>query len=163
MSKDEDLAACLAMRRHLAEDPKASSSRLAVERLSDGFGERIRVMPMIEVLLRRNTITDRQALAGQRIFADYMLGIVGVSGAEPTGNGSDPDGYAVAQAHAASEYRRVRDHVGPRLWPITFACVIEDFSPFRWANERGHAMHKRAAVELLRVALDSAADALAID
>ena len=47
-----------------------------------------------------------------------------------------------------------------RIWPIAFACAVEDLSPARWANERGHGMHKAAAVELLRLALSVAADCL---
>jgi hypothetical protein len=36
--------------------------------------------------------------------------------------------------------------------------AVEDYSPSRWANERGGAMHKAAAVELLRIGLDYAGD-----
>jgi hypothetical protein len=161
--RDEDLVACMALRRHLAEDPRGKASRRAVEKLSDGFGERVRIMPMVEVLERRGTISARQARAGARIYECWALGVLGAHDAEPTGNGSDPDGYSVARVEAANEYRRIRDAVGGRLWPCAFAVCCEDWSPQRWANERGggeRSMHKLGAVALLRVALDIAADVI---
>jgi hypothetical protein len=145
----------------IGDDARRKASRLVVERLSDGFGERIRVMSQIEVLERRGALTARQARAGDKIYWCWSVGVLGISDAEPNGQGGDAEGYAAVQLDAAKLYREVRDRVGPRLWPITFACVIEDFSPFRWANERGH-MHKAAAAQLLRLALDTAADALGI-
>lgn len=144
---------------HVA-DPKRKPSRLAVERLADGFGTRTRIKPMVEVLENRGAISPRQARAGIRIYQAWALGIAGARDADATGNGSDPGGYTDAQLDAAREYRLIRDHVGPRLWPIAFACVVEDFSPARFANERGRGMHKAAAAELLRLALDLAADAM---
>lgn len=144
-------------------DPKRKPSRLTVERLADGFGERTRVMGMIEVLARRGTISPRQERAGIRIYQCWALGICGARDSEPGGNGSDPGGYTDAQMDAAREYRLIRDAVGPRLWPICFAVACEDFSPARWAVDRGGAMHKAAAVELLRLALSVAADAIGDD
>jgi hypothetical protein len=144
---------------HIA-DPKRKQSRLSVERLADGFGMRTRVMSQIEVLARRGAISSRQERAGVRIYQAWALGICGARDGEPGGNGNDPGGYTDAQMDAAREYRQIRDHVGPRLWPIAFACAVEEFSPARWANERGRGMHKAAAVELLRLALDLAADML---
>jgi hypothetical protein len=144
---------------HIA-DPKRKASRLSVERLSDGFGVRTRIMSQVECLERRGTLTARQARAGVRIYQCWALGIMGARDSDATGTGSDPGGYTDAQLDAAREYREIRDYVGPRLWPICFACACEDFSPARWANERGHGLHKAAAVELLRLALDTAADAL---
>jgi hypothetical protein len=141
-------------------DPKRKATRLSVERLSDGFGTRTRVKPMVEVLENRGTISARQARAGVRIYQCWALGICGARDADATGNGSDPGGYTDAQLDAAREYREIRDAVGPRLWPLTWAVTCEDISPARWANERGHGMHKAAAVELLRLALSMAADAL---
>jgi hypothetical protein len=141
-------------------DPKRKPSRLSVERLADGFGERTRIMPVVEVLERRGTLTPRQARAGIRIYQAWALGICGARNADASGNGSDPGGYTDAQMDAAREYRMIRDAVGPRLWSITFSVAVEDFSPARWANERGGAMHKAAAVELLRIGLDYAADCL---
>lgn len=140
------------------DDPKRKASRLSVERLADGFGERTRVMGMIEVLARRGTISPRQERAGIRIYQCWALGVCGARDGEPSGNGNDPSGFSDAQLAAVQEYRLIRDAVGPRLWSVTFAVTCEDWSPSRWANERGNAMHKAAAVELLRLALDLAGD-----
>lgn len=139
-------------------DPRRKPSRLTVERLADGFGERTRVMGQCEVLERRGTISARQARAGIRIYQCWALGICGARDSDATGNGSDPGGYTDAQLDAAQEYRMIRDAVGPRLWSCVFSVAVEDYSPSRWANERGNAMHKAAAVELLRIGLDYAAD-----
>lgn len=141
-------------------DPRRKPSRLTVERLADGFGERTRIMSQCEVLERRGTISPRQCRAGIRIYQAWALGICGARGSEPGGNGNDPGGYTDAQLDAAREYRMIRDAVGPRLWSLVFSVACEDWSPSRWANERGGAMHKAAAVALLRHALDLASDFL---
>lgn len=141
-------------------DPKRKATRLSVERLSDGFGTRTRVISQCEVLERRGTLTPRQARAGHRIYAAWALGICGARDSDASGNGSDPGGYTDAQLDAAREYREIREWVGARLWPLTFSVCCEDYSPARWANERGYRMHKAAAVELLRLSLDLAADLL---
>jgi hypothetical protein len=140
------------------EDARRKPSRLSVERLADGFGERTRIKPMAEVLENRGTISPRQARAAARIYAAWALGVMGARDSDATGNGSDPGGYTDAQMDAAREYRMIRDAVPPRLWSITFSVAVEDYSPSRWANERGGAMHKAAAVELLRIGLDYAGD-----
>lgn len=140
-------------------DARRKPSRLSVERLSDGFGVRTRIMAQSEVLERRGTLTPRQARAAVRIYQCWALGIAGARDGDATGNGSDPGGYTDAQLDAAREYRQIRDAVGPRLWPAVFAVAVEDFSPARWANERGGGMHKAAAVEVVRIGLDCAADA----
>jgi hypothetical protein len=142
------------------DDPKRKASRLSVERLADGFGERVRVKPMVEVLEARGALNARQARAGVRIYQAWALGICGARNSEPGGNGNDPGGYTDAQLAAAQEYRMIRDHVGPRLWPAVFATAVEDWSPSRFANERGGGMHKAAAVQMLRIGLDEAADYL---
>jgi hypothetical protein len=144
---------------HIA-DPKRKPSRLSVERLADGFGERTRVMSQCEVLERRGTLTPRQARAGSRIYAAWALGICGARDSEASGNGSDPGGYTDAQMDAAREYRLIRDAVGGRLWSVVFSVACEDWSPSRWSVDRGGGMHKAAAVQMLRLGLDEAADTL---
>jgi hypothetical protein len=140
------------------------TARLTVEQLADGFGTRRRVMSAIEVLERRGSITPRQARAGARIYATWALGICGAHDADAGGGGSfDAGGYRDAQLDAATEYRRIRDAVGGRLWPLVFAVCAEEMSPSRWANERGGGMHKLGAAELLRHGLDLAADAIGDD
>jgi hypothetical protein len=147
---------------HIA-DPRRKPSRLSVERLADGFGERVRIKSMIEVLENRGTISARQARAGVRIYQCWALGICGARNADASGNGNDPGGYTDAQLDAAQEYRRIRDAVGGRLWSVCFSVACEDWSPSRWANERGGGMHKAAAVQMLRIGLDEAADVLGGD
>ena len=49
----------------LPPEDARQTSRLTVEQVSDGFGTRGRVMPMVEVLARRGTLTHRQARAGE--------------------------------------------------------------------------------------------------
>jgi hypothetical protein len=142
------------------EDPKRKPSRLSVERLADGFGMRTRIKPMVEVLQARGALSARQSRAGIRIYQCWALGICGARDSDAPGNGSDPGGYTDAQMDAAREYRLIRDAVGPRLWPAVFATAVEDWSPSRFANERGHGMHKAAALERLRIGLDLAADAI---
>ena len=141
-------------------DPRRKATRLSVERLSDGFGVRTRVMAQVEILERRGTLTPRQARAGVRIYQAWALGIMGARDADATGNGNDPGGYSDVQLDEARVYREIRDAVGPRLWPAVFACACEDMSPARWANERGRGLHKAAAVEIVRIGLDDAADLL---
>jgi hypothetical protein len=144
---------------HLA-DPRRKPSRLSVERLADGFGMRTRIMSQCEVLERRGTLTPRQSRAGARIYAAWALGVCGARDGEASGNGADPGGYTDAQLDAAQTYRELRNAVGPRLWPAVFAVAVEDWSPSRFANERGGGLHKAAAVELVRIGLDMAADLL---
>lgn len=157
---DPELAACMALRRSLVSDNRQRHNRVVVEKLSDGFGSRARIQSALERYERRGQLTSRQAHAGERIYAAYALGIIGARDGEATGNGGDPGGYADAQLAMAQEYRIVRDAVGPRLWSVCFAVCVEDMTCQRWANERGHAMHPNGALALLRVALDTAADAL---
>lgn len=145
------------------EDARRKASRLTVERLADGFGERVRVMPQVEVMERRQQLTPRQARAGLAIYRCWSLGICGARDSEATGNGSDPGGYTDAQLNAAQEYRMIRDAVGGRLWPIAFAVSCEDWSPSRWAVDRGGGMDPKGAIALLRVALDTVADHLGDD
>jgi hypothetical protein len=147
----------------LEPDDARQTARLTVEQLADGFGTRGRVMPMVEVLERRGSITPRQSRAGARIYASWALGICGARNSDATGNGSDPGGYTDAQIDAAGEYRRIRDAVGGRLWPLVFAVCCEEMAPSRWANERGGGMHKLGAAELLRHGLDLAADCIGDD
>lgn len=148
MSKDEVL------------DLRRKPSRISVERLADGFGERTRIMSQCEVLARRGTISPRQERAATRIYQCWSLGVCGARNGETTGNGNDPSGYSDAQLQALREYRIIRDAVGGRLWSVVFSVAVEDLSPFRWANERGGGVHPKGAVALLRVGLDTAADAI---
>jgi hypothetical protein len=140
-------------------DVRGKQSRTSVERLADGFGTRVRTMSMIEVLERRGALSARQARVGARVYQAYVLGVCGAQDSEASGNGSDPGGYRDAQLNSLQEYRELRDAVGGRLWSVVFAVCCEDWSPSRWANERGGGMDPKGANALLRIALDMAADA----
>jgi hypothetical protein len=148
----------------LPPEDERQMARLTVERLADGFGTRRRVMSQIETLYRRGALDSRQARAGARIYATWALGICGAHDADAGGGGTaDYGGYRDAQLDAATEYRRIRDAVGGRLWPLVFAVCAEEMSPTRWANERGGGMHKLGAAELLRHGLSLAADCIGFD
>lgn len=154
-----------ALRRSLVSLEREQHSVILVETVTDTPGaSHARAQPVLERYHRRGTLTDRQVLAGEKLYACWALGVAGARDEDKTGSsGGDPAGYRDAQLDSLATYRRIRDAVGPRLWPVTFACCIEDFSADRWANERGRAMHPRGAIQLLRVALDMAADCLGIE
>jgi hypothetical protein len=148
----------------LPPEDARQTARLTVEQLADGFGTRGRVMPQAEVLHRRGALSARQFRAATRIYATWALGICGAHDADASGGGTaDYGGYRDAQLDAATEYRRIRDAVGGRLWRLVFAVCCEEMSPTRWANERGGGMHKLGAAELLRHGLSLAADCIGDD
>lgn len=152
-----------ALTASLVHPARQQHSTIVVEPSSDAPGVMVaRSQPAIERMLRRGQLTMRQALAGQRIYGCWALGICGARDAEATGNGSDPSGYTDRQLDAATEYRKLREAVGLRLWPVVFGCCCDDLSPDRWANERGRGMDRKGAIALLRVALDIAADHLGL-
>lgn len=144
-------------------DPKRKASRISVERLADSFGERTRVMPVVEVMERRGLLSPRQCRAGLAIYRCWSLGICGARDSEPGGNGNDPSGYSDAQLASAEQYRLIRDAVGGRLWNLVFSVACDDWSVARWANERGGGMNPKGAIALLRLGLDVAADFLTED
>lgn len=151
-----------ALRRSLVRPEREQHGTVLLEAATDAPGVHVaRVQPTIERMERRGLISRRQAAAGYRIYACWALGIVGARDGDAGGSTvHDPGGYRDRQLDAATEYRRIREAVGPRLWSICFSVSCEDFSPERWANERGHGMDRRGAIALLRVSLDIAADHL---
>lgn len=151
--------------RSLVNPHRNQHSAMAVERVTDSPGAfHARAMPVVERMCRRNLLTARQCWAGLRIYAAWAEGVVGARDADAGGcTVHDPGGYRDRQLDAAGEYRRVRDAVGPRLWPCVFAVCCEDWDVSRWANERGRGIDRRGAIALLRVALDTAADHLGIE
>jgi hypothetical protein len=141
-----------------AEDAR-QTARLTVEQLADGFGTRGRVMPMTEVLRRRGTLSERQSRAGARVYEAWAFGICGARDADASGGGtSDPGGYRDRQIDAATEYRKAREAVGGRMWPVLFAVVCEEWSIERFANERGRGTDKRGWTAILKLSLDTLAD-----
>lgn len=154
----------IALRRSLVRPELEQHGTVLVEPSSDAPGVFVaRSQPTLERMRRRGQLTMRQAIAGQRIYAAWALGIVGARDHDAGGSTvHDPGGYTDRQLDAAREYRRLRDAVGLRLWPVCFGCCCEDLSPDRWANERGRGVDRKGAMALLRVALSMAADALGL-
>ncbi len=136
-----------------------------IEPSSDAVGVFVaRSQPTLERMLRRQQLTMRQALAGQRIYAVWALGICGARDPEANGGGSpDPGGYTDRQLDAATEYRRLRNAVGLRLWPIVWHVTCDDWSVERFANERGAGMDRKQWMGALKMALDMAADHLGLN
>lgn len=152
-----------ALRRSLVRPEREQHGTVLLEATSDVPGSvTARAQPSLERMLRRGQISHRQAIAGARVYRAWALGIVGARDSDGGGNGSDPGGYTDRRLDAATEYRRLRDAVGLRLWSITFAICAEDWSCDRWANERAGGMDRKGAIALLRVALDTAADHLGL-
>lgn len=142
-----------------AEDARRKTSRLSVERLADGFGERVRVMPMVEVMRRRGALSERQAQAGARLYEDWAIGICCARDGDAGGGGpADPGGYRDRQLDAATRYRKAREAVGARMWCCLFATCCEEWSIERFANERGGGTDKRGWAAILKLALDTLAD-----
>jgi hypothetical protein len=143
---------------HLA-DPKRKASRLTVERLSDGFGTRTRVMPVLELMQRRGALSPRQANAGRRLYEDWAIGVCCARDAD--GNGSsvhDPGGFTDRQLDAARRYREAREAVGGRMWPILFHVSCLEWSVERFANECGRGTDRKGWIAILRLSLDVLGD-----
>lgn len=138
---------------------------MVVERVTDApGGYHARAQPSLERMVRRGHLTPRQAAAGQAVYSAWALGIMGAHDAESGGcSVPDPGGLRDAQLDAATCYRRCREAVGGRMWPVLFAVSCEDWSVERFANERGGGQDRKGWIGVLRVALDTAADALGID
>lgn len=159
MSKDEDLSACMALRRSLVSDVRQQHNRVVVETLSDGFGSRARVQPSIERMAQRGLISARQARAGGLLYEDWALGIVCARDAEAGGSSvPDPGGYRDRQLDAATSYRRAREAVGLRMWPILWHVSCDDWSVERFANELGSGTDRKGWMAILKLSLDILAD-----
>lgn len=157
--RDEDLAATLALRRSLVSDDRQRHNRVLVERLADGFGHRARVQPSIERMAQRGLITVRQARAGGLLYEDWALGIVCARDAEAGGSSvPDPGGYRDRQLDAATSYRRAREAVGLRMWPILWHVCCDDWSVERFANELGSGTDRKGWMGIFRISLDILAD-----
>jgi hypothetical protein len=145
---------------------RASDSRLEIEareQTAAGFviSRGARVVSVIERMERHGHITHRQGAAGRQLYRDYVIGICGARDRDAAvGNGS-PAGYADSQLDAIRRYRTVRDRLGPRLWPLAYAVVVDDVTVADFARHRG--LNATGVQTLLRLALDLAGDALAMD
>lgn len=154
-----------ALRRSLVPSGSnlVSDSRLIVEARGVAPGGLVatygaRVQSVIERQRIRGQITGRQALAAERLYRAWALGIEGAKGDDKGCSAWTPAGYRDAQLDAVSLYRGARDAIGGARWPLVFAVVIEDWTVHRYANERGRNRH--GSQEVLRTALDDLADYL---
>jgi hypothetical protein len=153
----------LALRRSLVRAEREQHSTVLIEPTCDVPGAMTaRSQPSIERMLRRGQISRRQAIAGQRVYAAWALGICGARDADASGNGSDPGGYTDRQLDAAREYRQIRQAVGLRLWPVLWHVACDDWSVDRFANERGNGMDRKQLMGCLKMALEMAADHLGL-
>lgn len=152
------------LRRSLVRPEREQHGGLVVERVADAVGAyRVRAMPTVERLFRRGLLSERQCYAGLRIYEAWAIGIVGARDADEGGSSVfDPAGVRDRQVIAAAEYRRIRDAVGGRMWPLAFSVSVEDWSVDRFSNERGGGMDRRQLMGVLKIALDIAADALGL-
>lgn len=152
-----------ALRRSLVRPEREQHGTVLIEPTADVLGAMTaRAQPSIERMLRRGQLSFRQAAAGQRIYSAWALGICGARNSEASGNGSDPGGYTDRQLDAATEYRRIRDAVGLRLWPIVWHTCCDDWTVDRFATERGNGMDRKQLMGCLKMALDMAADCLGL-
>jgi hypothetical protein len=152
-----------ALRRSLVRPEREQHGTILLEAATDAPGVSVaRVQPVLERMARRGQISRRQMLAGQRIYAAWALGIVGARNGEASGNGSDPGGYTDRRLDAATEYRRIREAVGLRLWPITWHVTCDDWSVDRFATEIGNGMDRKQWMGCLKIGLDQAADHLGL-
>jgi hypothetical protein len=151
-----------ALRRSIVRPEREQHGVVLVEAASDAPGVMVaRVQPAIERLARRGLLTRRQAAAGERIYRAWALGIVGARDGEAGGSSvHDPGGVRDRQLDAATEYRRIRDAVGVRLWPIVWHVACDDWSVDRFASEIGNGMDRKQWMGCLKIALDQAADFL---
>jgi hypothetical protein len=154
------------LRRLFVPAARAHDSRLEIEareQTAAGFvvSKGLRRVTVIERMERHGHITHRQGCAGRQLYRDYVMGVCGARDRDAAVGGSSPGGYADTQLDAIRRYRTVRDRLGPRLWPLCFACTCDDVSVPDYARTRGLNPTSTAAV--LRVALDMVADTLGMD
>lgn len=153
-----------ALRRSLVRPEREQHGTVLLEAATDAPGVSVaRVQPSLERMARRGLISRRQMLAGERIYRAWALGIVGARDRDAGGcTVHDPGGYADRQLDAATEYRRIRDAVGLRLWPIVWHVACDDWSVDRFASEIGNGMDRKQWMGCLKIALDQAADHLGL-
>lgn len=154
------------LRRLFVPEAQANDDRLEVEareQTASGFVIRYgaRKVTVIERQERHGHITHRQGAAARQVYRDYALGVAGARDRDAATGSSGTAGYADAQLDALRRYRTVRDRLGGRLWPLTYAVIVEDITVADFARHRG--LNATATQTLLRLALDLAGDALGMD
>jgi hypothetical protein len=118
-----------------------------------------RVQSVTERLRNRGHLTERQFQAAERLHRSYCLGILQARDSDSGGCSAwSPSGYSDAVLNAATDYRKAREAIGLRLWPLVWSVVIDDWTIERWRNERGNGTTPQAAAALFRHALDTLGD-----
>jgi hypothetical protein len=117
---------------------------------------RARALSTLERYHRRRQISDRQALAGTRLYRAWAIGIVGSHDPEAGSGAWQPAGYSDVRLDAATDYRRAVQHLGKRLSPVVLAVVCDDVTVESWAKQRG--IDRKGAMEVFRTSLDILAD-----
>jgi hypothetical protein len=120
-----------------------------------------RVQSPMERYLRRGQVTGRHGMAAERLYRAWAI----MNGAklDPPGCVSySPGGWNDAQISATRAFVNARNAVGPHMWPLTFHVCCLDWTVQRVANEILGGRNPTSTMEVFRVALDMAADALGL-
>ncbi len=116
-----------------------------------------RVQAPIERYLKRGQITLRQGLAAENLYRAWVIS-EGAKMESPGCTAYSPAGWRDAQVQAARLYVAAREHVGGRLWSLTFHVCCLDYPVDRVCNEVLRGANPTATMALLRHALDELAD-----
>jgi hypothetical protein len=151
------------LRRLFVPAARASDSRLEIEareQTAAGFviSRGVRVVSVLERMERVGAITHRQGCTGRQIYRDFVMGICGARDRDAASGNGSPAGYTDAQIDAVTRYRMVHDALGPRLFPLLYAVVLDDVSVPDYARVRG--LNRTSVTAILRLALDMAGDVL---
>jgi hypothetical protein len=119
-----------------------------------GYGAR--TISPIESLHRRKAVTDRQYRAAGRIYAAWAFGVHGVRQPARGCTAWAPAGIADSQLAALGDFREVHAAIGARLWWVIPLVVLDECTVSQVARDR--LQHPSTVMELLRIALDTAAD-----
>jgi hypothetical protein len=120
-----------------------------------------RVQTPIDRYLKRGQITLRQGIAAELLYRAWATS-EGARLENPGCTSYSPSGWRDAQVQAARLYVAARDHVGGRLWPLTFHVCCLDCPVDRVANEVLGGANPTAVMALLRHALDELADSFGL-
>jgi len=143
------------------DDGGQAATRIVTEpRLVTGGGmvasHGARVLSAVEVLHRRQALTERQAKAGHRLLLSYQFGVLGVRQAARGCSAWAPGGILDSQLAALADYRTCRRAIGHRLWAVVCPVVCGDLAVAVVARQQQR--NASAVMELLRLGLDVAGD-----
>lgn len=154
------------LRRSLVRPERDQHDRVLIEpRAITSTGHAIesgaRVQTPMERYLRRGQVTGRHARAAETLYRSWAT----MSGAklDPPGCVAySPGGWTDAQITATRSYEAARAAVGPHMWPLVYHVACLDWTVQRVANEILGGRNPTGIMEVLRIALDIAADALGL-